>query len=732
MQIPGSDRHFNREASWLAFNERVLDEAADPGNRLLERVRFLAIVARNLDEFFEVRVAGLLQQAEAGVDEQGPDGLSPDEQLAFIARAAHAQVERQYRIWNESLLPALWKAGVRIRSLGDLTAWQREFLDRYSERELLPVLTPVTIDPAHPFPRVGNKILCFAVLLEGADERRLGVVSVPRVLPRLVRLPDGEGYDVAFLADLVQERLPDLFRGQRVIDSAAFRVTRNSNLYVDDDEADNLLAALESELKNRRKGDVVRLEVDAGASAEIVEQLRATFELFESQVYRVNGPVNLYRVMQLADAPRTDLKDDPHTPVEHPYAEETDTLLAEIRRGDVLVHHPFESFTPVVHFVQAAACDPRVLAIKQTLYRTNDDSAIVRALVEAAEMGKEVTAVVELKARFDEETNIRWARRLEDAGVTVVYGLVNLKTHCKMSLLVRREDDGVRRYVHLGTGNYNQATARLYTDLSLFTVDPAITQDVAEVFNVLTSLSPKPALRRLLVAPFDLLAGTLMLIEREAEHALAGRPARIVAKMNALTDRAVIDALYDASQAGVEIDLVVRGVCGLRPGVPGLSDRIRVTSIVGRFLEHSRIFSFENGGSPEVWLGSDDWMERNLRRRVEVLFPVQDPRVKERIRCEILSAYLADRAAARRLAPDGAYVRLRRHGEPNFSAQEALGRLARGEPIEVPDAFAPAAEPVAVADGRRPWPAAQEAAISARGPAGSPALEPRPTGPTAA
>jgi polyphosphate kinase len=560
-------------------------------------------------------------------------------------------------------------------------------------------------------------VLSFAVLLEGADERRLGVVSVPRVLPRLLRLPDGDGYAVCFLADLVQERLPDLFRGQRVLESAAFRVTRNSNLYVDEDEADNLIAALESELKNRRKGDVVRLEVDADTSAELVEQLRVTFDLFESQVYCVKGPVNLYRVMQLADAPRADLKDDPHLPVEHPYAEAPDTLLTEVRKGDILVHHPFESFMPVVHFVQAAACDPRVLAIKQTLYRTSDDSPIVRALIEAAERGKEVTAVVELKARFDEETNIRWARRLEDAGVTVVYGLVNLKTHAKMSMLVRREDDGIRRYVHLATGNYNQATARLYTDLSLFTADPVIGEDVAEIFNVLTSLSPKPALRRLLVAPFDLLAGTLMLIEREAEHALAGRPARIVAKMNALTDRAVIDALYDASQAGVEIDLVVRGVCGLRPGVPGLSDRIRVRSVVGRFLEHSRIFSFENGGEPEVWLGSDDWMERNLRRRVEVLFPVVDPRLKARLRHEVLSAYLADRAAARRLGPDGSYVRLRGHAEADFSAQEALVRLARGEAIEVPDAFAPAAaaaDPPPGGDGRPTRPSA-DAALPARG-----------------
>lgn len=730
MKIPGSAHYFNREASWLAFNERVLDEAADPANRLLERVRFLAIVARNLDEFFEVRVAGLLQQAEAGADERGADGLSPDEQLAFIAQAAHAQVDRQYRIWNESLVPALWRAGVRVRSLRDLAPGQRAFLDRYYERELHPVLTPVTIDPAHPFPRVGNKVLCFAALLEGADERRLGVVSVPRVLPRLLRLPEAEGHDVAFLADLVAERLPDLFRGQRVVESAAFRVTRNSNLYVDEDEADNLIAALESELKNRRKGDVVRLEVDAEASSELVEQLRVTFELTEAQVYRADGPVNLYRVMQLAEAPRPDLKDDPHTPVEHAWAEGPETLLAEIRKGDVLVHHPFESFTPVVTFVQAAARDPRVLAIKQTLYRTSEDSAIVRALIEAAEQGKEVTAVVELKARFDEETNIRWARRLEDAGVTVVYGLVNLKTHCKMSLLVRRDDDGVRRYVHLSTGNYNQTTARLYTDLSLFTVDPVIAEDVAEVFNVLTSLSPKPALRRLLVAPFDLLAGTLALIDREAEHARAGRPARIVAKMNALTDRAVIDALYAASRAGVAVDLVVRGVCGLRPGVPGLSDRVRVTSIVGRFLEHSRIFSFENGGHPEVWLGSDDWMERNLRRRVEVLFPVLDPRLVRRLRGEVLSAYLADRAAARRLTPDGAYRRLHAAGDPEaFSAQDALARLARGEAIEWPDAFAEATpSALAGAAETRPRPAA-EGAVGVRGGSGR---EGPATGPSAA
>jgi polyphosphate kinase len=701
VQIAGNERYFNREISWLAFNERVLDEAADPANRLLERVRFLAIVARNLDEFFEVRVAGLLQQAEAGVEERGADGLSPDEQLAHIAQWSQAQVERQYRIWNDSLLPALWRAGVRVRALADLTPAQREFVDRYWEAELSPVLTPVTIDPAHPFPRVGNKILCLAALLETEGERRLGVISVPRVLPRLVRLPaDGDGYDVCFLADLVHERLRDLFRGQQVLDSAAFRVTRNSNLYVDEDEADNLIAALESELRNRRKGDVVRLEVEADTSPEIVEWLRTQFELAGSQVYRVNGPVNLHRVMSLLDAPRPDLKDEPHAPVEPAWAEAPETLLAEIRRNDVLLHHPYESFTPVVHFVQAAARDPRVLAIKQTLYRTGDESAIVRALIEAAEAGKEVTAVVELKARFDEESNIRWARRMEDAGVVVTYGLVGLKTHAKMSMLVRRDDDGLRRYVHLSSGNYNQTTARVYTDVSLMTADPSVAQDVSEVFNVLTSLSPKPALRRLLVAPFDLLPGTLMLIEREAEHALAGRPARVVAKMNALTERAVVDALYDASQAGVQIDLIVRGVCALRPGVPGLSDRIRVTSVVGRFLEHSRIFSFENGGQPEVWCGSDDWMERNLRRRVEVLFPIGDPRLRDRLRREVLSTYLADRAAARLLQPDGTYRRLRRDGEANFSAQDALVRAARGEPVEIPDA-APPEERLAQASSRQ-------------------------------
>jgi polyphosphate kinase len=708
----------NRELSWLAFNRRVLDEARDPRHPLLERVKFLAISASNLDEFFEIRVGGLLQQAEAGVDERGPDGLSAADQLASIARVAHTVVDEQSRCWNEMLLPQLAEAGVCIRKLSELDAATRASLDGYCERSVLPVLTPVTVDPAHPFPRVRNLALCIAVLLEtredGETNRRLGVVTVPSALPRLVRLPrrpgapEGEiGY--VFLADLVQALAGEMFHGHRVLETAPFRVTRNSNLYIDEDEADDLITAVEAELRNRRKGEAVRLEVQANASAELVDHLQAKFELTDEQVYRIDGPVNLARIMRIhLDTPRPDLKDEPYLPIEpeensrrHP-----DEYFVEIRQRDVLLHHPYDSFSHVVEFVRQAARDPRVLAIKQTLYRTGDDSEIVKALLDAAEAGKEVTAVVELMARFDEEANIRWARRLEDAGVQVVYGLVGLKTHCKLSMLVRAEDDGLVRYAHLGTGNYQSATARLYDDLGLITARADITADVAEVFNLLTSLGPEPRLKRILLAPFGMLPGMLKRIQRETAHALAGRPARIVAKMNALLDSDIITALYEASAAGVQIDLIVRGICALRPQLPGISENIRVRSIVGRYLEHSRIYSFENGGDPEVWLGSADWMPRNLRRRVEVLFPIDDPALKDRLRGRILSLYLADNVKARALLSDGEEVRRVPVGDvPELSSQVAFMQLAHGATIEFPDAFAPGSatpRPPALPVGERP------------------------------
>jgi polyphosphate kinase len=680
----------NRELSWLCFNERVLHEARNPDNPLLERVKFLAIVANNLDEFFEIRVSGLLQQLEAGVAEAGPDGQLPEEQLAAVNEETQRMVQEQYDCWNNELLPALKEADIHIRSIDSLSDFELAFVKDYCHRELHPVVTPITVNPAHPFPRVVNKALCIAVLLKDKlGETLFGVVQVPRLLPRLIRLPredEGRRMDFVFLADLVRMHISQLFRGFEIVSTVSFRLTRNSDLYLDEEEADNLLTAIEDELVNRRKGDTVRLEVDADAPQEIVQRLMAFNGLSPEQVYRVRGPVNLNRLMMLSSAcPRPDLKYPVFQPNELSMGEDPETVFSEIRQRDILLHHPYDSFNPVIHFVVSAAKDPSVLAIKQTLYRTSEQSPIIAGLILAAEAGKEVTVVVELKARFDEESNIRWARRLQDAGVCVVYGVVGIKTHCKLSLVIRRENDGIRRYAHFGTGNYNSSTARLYTDLGLLTCREDLTAEAAEVFNLLTTQSSEPEVNRLLVAPFNMLDCLLEKIAREAEHAEAGRPARIVAKMNSLQDVRVIRALYVASQCGVEIDLIVRGICCLRPGIPGVSDRIRVISIVGRFLEHSRIISFENGGVPEVFIGSADWMLRNLRRRVEVLVPIEDPILAERIRSQVLSFCLADTKKAWRLLPDGS------HAEPDtagtISSQQILMDNAKGEGSEIPNAF---------------------------------------------
>ena len=680
----------NRELSWLGFNERVLREARNPGNPLLERVKFLAIVANNLDEFFEIRVSGLLQQLEAGIAESGPDGMLPDEQLSTVNGETQRMVQEQYDCWNNELLPALEEADIHIRGVESLSEFELAFVKDYCHRELHPVVTPITVNPAHPFPRVVNKALCIAVLLKDQHgETLFGTVQVPRLLPRLIRLPreeEGRRLDFVFLADLVRMHIPELFRGFDLLSTVSFRLTRNSDLYLDEEEADDLLIAIEDELMNRRKGDTVRLEIDADAPQDIVQRLMSFNGLRPEQVYRVRGPVNLNRLMMLSSAcPRPDLKYPPFQPNEIVIGEEPETVFNEIRQRDILLHHPFDSFNPVIHFVSSAAKDPRVLAIKQTLYRTSERSPIIGALIRAAEAGKEVTVVVELKARFDEASNIKWARRLQDAGVCVVYGVVGMKTHCKLSLVIRRENDGIRRYSHFGTGNYNSSTARLYTDLGLLTCREDLTREAAEVFNLLTTQSSEPEVKRLMVAPFNMLDLILKKIRREAEHAEAGRPARIVAKMNSLQDVRVIRALYAASQSGVEIDLVVRGICCLRPGIPGVSDHIRVTSIVGRFLEHSRIISFENGGVPEVYIGSADWMPRNLRRRVEVLVPVEDPILADRIREQILSWCLSDTRQSWRLLADGS------HAEPDaagdLSSQEMLMEHSRGESIDIPNAF---------------------------------------------
>ena len=683
-------RYFNREESWLDFNRRVLEEAQDPTNPLLERVKFLAITASNLDEFFEIRVAGILQRIEDGTTERGVDGLMPQQVLDRIAEKTHAFVEEQYACWKNELLPALAQHSIRVLPWKKLDAAAREHAIHFYQNEVDPLLTPVTIDPSHPFPRVLNKALCLALLLRRKRKTVsgpiLGVVTVPRALPRLVPIPSATGtYDYIFLHDLIESQAPALFRGYEVLSMAAFRVTRNSNLYLQGEESRSLLESVRAELHNRRKGDAVRMEIEKDADLEIVERLRTNFELDEFQVFRTDGPVNLSRLMNLyTKTPTPELKYPAFTPRELRMNRQSNSLFDEVRKHDILLHHPYDSYDAVVGMIQAAAEDPDVLSIKQTLYRTTANSAIFQALREAAQ-SKEVTVVVELMARFDEASNIRWSRDLEDAGVQVFHGIVGIKTHSKMALLVRRDPDGsVRRYAHLGTGNYNAEMARFYTDISLLTANPAITSAVHSVFNYLTAHSESDDYHPLLVAPLTLAESFIRLIHREAEHARIGRPARIIAKMNSLLEPGVIEALYQASQAGVSIDLIVRGICALRPGVKGLSENIRVRSIVGQYLEHSRIFFFQNDENEEIFCGSADWMQRNLFERCEVVFPVLDPLLRQRLREDILSAYLADTRKTRWLLPTGEYVRAANPLDKSaavFSAQEYFMRQAEGKAL---------------------------------------------------
>ena len=676
-----------RDHSWMQFNRRVLEEAEDGSNPLLERVKFLAITGSNLDEYVEIRQAGLMQRIEDGYRQTGFDGLRPDESLATLTADIHSFVAAQYHCWDQQLLPELRKHGIRLLDWVELDAEARTFAKDYFQREVDPLLTPISIDPAHPFPRVLNKALCLALLLRAkrrsSGPQVLGVVTVPRALPRFVRLPSAEGsYDYLLLQDLIAQNLAGMYRGYEVLAHASFRVTRNSNLYFEEEEARSLLETIRVELHNRRKGDAVRLEIESGAHPEIIERLRVNFELDEDQVFRGEDPVNLSRLMYLyEDVKRADLKFPPFTPRPFVFSRKSTNIFDELRQHDVLLHHPYDAYDPVVEFIEQGAKDPLVLSMKQTLYRTSHDSPVFEALIEAA-ASKETTLVVELMARFDEASNIRWARSMEDAGVQVFHGVVGLKTHCKLALLVRRDEDGqTRRYCHLGTGNYNPVTARFYTDLSLLTADPQITDRVHMVFNYLTAHAEVDDYSPLLVAPLTMAESFLRLIRREQEHAQAGRPAHIVAKMNALLEPSVIEALYQASQAGVEIDLIIRGLSILRPGVKGLSDRIRVRSIVGRFLEHSRIYHFANGGNDEIYLGSADWMPRNLFERCEVVFPVRDPAARARIHDEILPAYLADTVKARLQQPEGNYIRASKllKDAPAFSSQDFLMKLAEGK-----------------------------------------------------
>ena len=683
IRLDDSRYYFNRHESWLAFNRRVLEEALDETNPLLERVKFLAITASNLDEFVEVRVSGLLQQVEHGLQETGPDGLSAQEQLRRISAELHEFVGQQYDCWNKVLLPALSKEGIHVLQVKSLEHGSRDAMDLYYMRQVDPLLTPVTIDPSHPFPHVINKALCVGFSLKARrrpTNTYLGVVTVPRKLPRVVRVPARTAsINYVFLHDLVEAHARNLYKGFQVISSGAFRATRNSNLYLHEEESRSLLESVDSLLHNRRRGDIVRMEIEADAAAEIVDPLTEQFRLQQWQVFKTPGPVNLSRLFSLAEqTPRPDLKFPAFAPKTICFSPKVTNLYEQIRAGDVLLHHPYDSYQPVVSFIEGGARDPAVLSIKQTLYRTSEDSPIVRALMEAAQ-SKEVAVVVELKARFDEASNIRWARSLEEAGVQVFHGVVGLKTHCKLAMLTRNDPDGeIRRYAHLGTGNYNPSTARFYTDLSLLTANHEITSAVHAVFNFLTARSEERSYKPLFVSPVDLARNTVQLIDRETAHARRRRPARIIAKVNALLDQPIIEALYRASQAGVEVDLIVRGACALRPGVKGLSHRIRVRSIIGRFLEHSRIFYFENGESPEVYLGSADWMPRNLYERVEVMFPLRESALRDRV-VDLLHHYLKDSAKSRWLLPTGKYVRSfrgdRNRGSRNghrFSVQSAL------------------------------------------------------------
>ena len=660
------EHYLNRELSWLEFNGRVLEEAADPTNPVLERIKFLSIVSSNLDEFFEVRVAGLQEQLYAGLEPQDfpADGLAPAEQLARIDQQAHRMVNDQYRLLHEELIGQLQQSGIEWVRLPNLTPAERRYVDSLFNGSIYPVLTPLAIDPGHPFPHVHNKSLNIALLVERQYANQLqelfAVVQVPAVLDRVVILP-GESDRVRFvlLEDIIASHLETLFGGFRVLAHTVFRVTRNTDLTIDEDDAEDLLQSIEENLRQRMRGDAVRLEISETADERFVQMLVSALDLHDRDVYRVAGPVDLTVFMALhrLEGFRA-LKDEPLVPGTPPAFTAGADVFDLIRAQDVLVHHPYESFSVVVNFIERAADDPQVLAIKQTLYRTSGGSPIIRALERAAQNGKQVTALVELKARFDEENNIVWARSLEHAGVHVVYGVVGLKTHCKASLVVRREPDGIRRYVHLSTGNYNPTTARIYTDLGLFTANPDIGEDTSELFNLLTGYSQGRRWRKFLVAPVGLRERVIELIEREGRNAEAGTPARIIVKMNALVEPTVIDALYRAARMGVKIDLVVRGTCCLRPGITGLSENIRVTSIVDRFLEHSRVFYFENAGDPEVFLASADWMPRNFFRRIELMFPIEDPKLKARITQGLLPIILRDNVKARQLQADGCYVRI--------------------------------------------------------------------------
>lgn len=677
--LPRPKHLLNRETGFIAFNKRILECAQDPRTPLLERLRFLCIVSSNLDEFFEIRVAGLKEQLKYKAA-PGPDGLPIKAVFEDVSREAHALVAAQYQVLNQEVLPALDREGIRFLRRSQWTDAQKAWAQDYFRREILPILTPIGLDPTHPFPRILNKSLNFAIELEGKDafgrETLNAIVQAPRALPRVIQLPPEVAdcpYGFVFLSSLLHAHVHELFLGMTVVGCHQFRVTRNSDLMLEEDEVKNLRQALQTELSQRQFGDEVRLEVSDNCSPKTYKFLLKTFGLAEHDLYRVDGPVNLVRLNPVPDrVERPDLKFAPFKasrPVEWGHGED---MYAAIRQGDILLHHPFQSFAPVVEFIETAADDPQVLAIRQTVYRAGTDSALIEALIRAAEAGKEVSVVIELMARFDEEANLNWATRLEKAGAHVVYGVVGYKTHAKMSMVVRREGSIIRRYAHIGTGNYHSVTTRFYTDFGLFTCHRDICSDINEVFLQVTGLGQHAPLKQLFQAPFNLQAKLIEAIEREAAHARAGRGGLIIAKMNSLIEPSIIQALYEASQAGVRIELIVRGVCALRPGLPGVSEHIRVRSIVGRFLEHPRIFYFRNNHENSVFLSSADWMSRNFFRRIEVCVPILDEAVKRRVIQEGLHAYLRDNTQSWIMDHEGHYHRRLASGGVRHSAQETL------------------------------------------------------------
>ena len=715
MPVPNLDNpdlYINRELSWLEFNRRVLEEAKDPKVPLMERLKFLAIFSANLDEFFMVRVGGLQQKVQAGITRSfGADKMPPIEQLERIGQNVGEMVQEQSRVLTSEVLPILEAEGIVFRRTADLSEADLKHLRDVFRQQVFPVLTPLAIDPGHPFPHLLNKSLNLAVVLQRPQqsEKLFAVVQVPAVLSRFVLLPTEKGYSFAPLETAIRLHLGELFPGMNLDHATVFRVTRDSEYEIDDDEVEDLLKAIEEEVRKRKRGAAVRLEIEAEASSEIEQFLMSALNLEPSDVFRVAGMLDPTGLFQIYGLPGfVHLRDPQFVP--QPIADFTaaTNIWAAIKGRDILLHHPYESFNPVVDFIEAAAADERVLAIKQTLYRTSSDSPIVRALQRAADAGKQVTAVIELKARLDEERNILWARELEKAGVHVVFGFIGLKTHCKVALVVRKDDDGIRRYVHLATGNYNPQTARVYTDLGFFTARADYAEDVSALFNYLTGYSELPQWKKLIVAPSRLQTFMIEQIDREAEYQRSGKEGRIIVKINGLLEPAVVQALYRASQAGVKIDLICRGICALRPGIPGVSDNIRVISIIDRFLEHSRIFYFGNNGDPQVLIGSADWMDRNLSRRVEVVFAIEQADLKQRLINEILAISLADNVKARELTADGSYkAKTPKEGVPLVRSQERFLQIAaentarRQNTLEVPTVHVVEPKPVRKQRGRR-------------------------------